>query len=89
MAYSQSPLCLLDATSSRALSYVSVWCSMSWESSSWTIDLSQVCCLAGEVNVGMYTIITIITIINKILFLLLLLLLILLLLLLLLLLFSF
>ena len=53
MACSQSPLCLLDAASSRALSYVSVWRSMSWESFSWTIGLSQVCCLAGEVNVGM------------------------------------
>ena len=52
MACSQSPLCLLDAASSQALSYVSVWRSMSWESSSWTIGLSQVCCLAGEVNVG-------------------------------------
>ena len=53
MACSQSPLCLLDAASSRALSYVSVWRSMSWESSNWTIGLSQICCLTGEVNVGM------------------------------------
>ena len=53
MACSQSPLCLLDAASSRTLSYVSVLCSMCWESSSWTIGLSQVCCLAGEVNAGM------------------------------------
>ena len=53
MACSQSLLYLLDAASSRALSYVSVWLSMSWESSSWTIGLSQVFYLAGEVNLGM------------------------------------